>query len=276
MVNRRTLDPDGGPRAAFGARLRSLREQRGWTQPELGARMGYAPSHISGVEIGSRNATAKFTARADRVFGTGDALTQQGDALRNPAILDGFDDYLVLEGQAVEIRVFELGALPGIVQTRQYAEAIQAAVMARGAVTSQQAQERMSRQLARQSALEREAPPKIFTVIDEGALHRCVGGADVMAEQYQRLLDFAALPNTVLQVAPFSMGEHRALDFPANLLTLRNGAHVAYTESAQRGHLERELRYVQPLLTAYHHLQVESLPQAESAAVIERVRKGTS
>lgn len=275
MVNRRQLNPEAGPRAAFGARLRTLREQRGWTQPELGARMGYAASHISGVEIGSRNATAKFTARADQVFGTGDALTRQGDALRNPAILDGFDDYLALEKDALEIRVFELGVLPGIVQTRAYAEAIQSAVVARGAVTAQQARERIARQLARQNALVREAQPRIFMTIDEGALCRCVGGPDVMAEQYQRLLDFAALPNAVLQVAPFSMGEHRALDFPANLLTLRSGARVAYTESAQRGHLERESRYVEPLLTAYHHLQVESLSQTASTAVIERVRKGT-
>ncbi|MGE9696884.1 helix-turn-helix domain-containing protein [Streptomyces sp. NRRL F-5630] len=276
MVNRRTLDPEGGPRAAFGARLRSLREQRGWTQPELGARMGYAPSHISGVEIGSRNATAKFTASADRVFGTGDALTQQGDALRNPAILDGFDDYVALEREAIEIRVFELGIMPGLVQTLRYASAIQAGVMARGAVTAQQAEERMARLLARQGDLERESPPKIFMVIDEGALRRCVGGADTMSDQYQRLLDFAALPNSVLQVAPFSLGEHRPLGFPVYLLTFRNGSRVAYTESAQRGCLERESRYVEPLFTDYHHLQVESLPQAESAAMIERVRKGTS
>ncbi|NJA55026.1 helix-turn-helix transcriptional regulator [Streptomyces sp. NEAU-H3] len=274
MVNRRKLNPEAGPRAAFGARLRTLREQRGWTQPELGARMGYAPSHISGVEIGSRNATAKFAARADKVFGTGEALTRQGDALRNPAILDGFDDYLALEREAVEIRVFELNIMPGLVQTQRYAEAIQSGVMARGAVTAQQAEERLARLAGRQAILAREDPPKIFVVIDEGALHHWVGGANTMSDQYGHLLDFAGLPHTVVQVAPFSLGERRSLYFPVYLLKLRTGAFVAYTESAQQGRLERESRYVEPLLTAYHHLQVEAMPQAESAALIDLVRKG--
>ncbi|MEU6442156.1 helix-turn-helix transcriptional regulator [Streptomyces sp. NPDC047046] len=276
MVNRRKLDPGKNPRAAFGARLRVLREERGWTQPELGALMGYAASHISGVETGTRGVTARFSESADRVFGTGDALTRQGDRLRNPSMLRGFDEYIPLEGEATEIRVFELSVLPGIIQTRQYAGAMQSSVIARGAITTQQAEERIARQLARQKALMRVAPPKIFMIIDEGALYHRVGGTEVMAEQYERLLDFAALPNTVLQVAPFSMGEHRALGFPVNLLTLRSGTRVAYTESAQLGHLERESRYVEPLFTAYCHLQVESLSQTASVAVIERVRKETS
>ncbi|MDT0423731.1 helix-turn-helix domain-containing protein [Streptomyces evansiae] len=273
MVNRRKLDPDESPRAAFGARLRGLREARGWTQPELGVRMGYAASHISGVETGSRGATAAFSRRADEVFGTGDALTRQGDEVRHPATLQGFDEYVALEKEVLEIRVLELTAVPGLVQTRRYAAALQAGAMARGAVTAQQVTERLGLLTARQSRLTGANPPKVYMVIDEAALYRRVGGTDVMAEQCGRLLDFAALPHAVLQVSPFSLGEHRALGFPLYLLTLRNGARVAYTESAQRGHLERESRYVEALVTAYQHLQVECPPQAESAQLIERIRR---
>ncbi|MFD7020862.1 helix-turn-helix domain-containing protein [Streptomyces sp. NPDC059161] len=39
-MNIKELDPESSPQAAFGARLRRLREEHGWTQDELGEEMG--------------------------------------------------------------------------------------------------------------------------------------------------------------------------------------------------------------------------------------------
>ncbi|MGW2484731.1 helix-turn-helix domain-containing protein [Streptomyces sp. NPDC001571] len=274
-MNRKELDPESSLGAAFGDRLRTLRDERGWTQDDLAERIGYSGTHISAVETGRRPPTTRFANSADRAFGTGDRLQRQGQAARHSAVLEGFPEFVVHEGQAVEIRLFELGIIPGLLQTPEYAAAITTGAVRRGAITEQQAEERLALFARRQAALERTLPPLVYTVLDESCLRRPVGGQRVMVAQLDRLVAFAELPTTVLQVAPYDLGERRAFDLPVTLLTLADRSHVAYAESAQQGRLERDIRFVQPLLTAYHQLQAEAASQAESVAMIEQLRKGT-
>ncbi|MEV6045377.1 helix-turn-helix domain-containing protein [Streptomyces xanthochromogenes] len=274
-MNRKELDPESSPGAAFGDRLRTLRDERGWTQDDLAERIGYSGTHISAVETGRRPPTTRFANSADRAFGTGDRLQRQGQAARHSAVLEGFPEFVVHEGQAVEIRLFELGIIPGLLQTPEYTAAIATGAVRRGAITEQQAEERLALFARRQAALARVLPPLVYTVLDESCLRRPVGGRSVMAAQLDRLVAFAELPTTVLQVAPYDLGERRAFDLPVTLLTLSDRSHIAYAESAQQGRLERDIRFVQPLLTAYHQLQAESASQAESVAMIEQLRKGT-
>lgn len=96
-----------------------------------------------------------------------------------------------------------------------------------------------------------------------------------MAAQLERLVEFAELPNTLLQVAPFEIGERRTFDLPVNLLTLPDRSVICYAESQAQGHLDRESTSVMPMLTAYHQLQAEALSQAASVAMISQLRKGT-
>ncbi|MFI5701995.1 helix-turn-helix transcriptional regulator [Streptomyces sp. SID1034] len=274
-MNRKELDPESSPGAAFGDRLRTLRDERGWTQDDLAERIGYSGTHISAVETGRRPPTTRFANSADRAFGTGDRLQRQGQAARHSAVLEGFPEYVSQEAQAVEIRVFELGIIHGLLQTPEYAAAITMGAVRRGAITDQQAEERLSLLARRQATLERAAAPLIYAVLDESCLRRPVGGRKVMEAQFDRLVAFAELPTTVLQVAPYELGERRAFDLPIHLLTMPDRSALAYAESAQQGRLERDFRFVQPMLTAYHQLQAEAASQAESVTMIEKLRKGT-
>ncbi|MFG3526432.1 helix-turn-helix domain-containing protein [Streptomyces sp. NPDC047917] len=274
MVNRKELDPEKSPVARFGQRLRQLRDERGWTQDELADRMGCSGTHISAVETGRRPPTPRFAASADRAFGTGDRLERQGRAVWNTAILEGFPEFVAHEVRAAEIRLFELGIIPGLLQTPEYAAAITRGAVRRGAITEQQAEERLSLLARRQESLRRTPAPLVYVVLDESCIRRPVGGSGVMAEQLDQLVAFAELPSTVVQVAPFDLGERRAFDLPVTLLNLADRSQIAYTESAQQGCLERDMRFVQPLVTAYHQMQAEALSQAASVAVIEQVRKG--
>lgn len=190
-------------------------------------------------------------------------------------MLEGFPEFVAQEVRATEIRLFEVGIIPGLLQTPEYAGAIAAGAVRRGAITEQQAEERLTLLAKRQASLERTPAPRIYAVLDEGCLRRTVGGPDVMTAQLDRLADFADLPSTVFQVAPFDLGERRSFDLPVTLLTLPDWSHIAYSESAQQGQLERDMRFVQPLLTAYHQLQAEAASQSASVALIQQLRKGT-
>ncbi|MFD9573272.1 helix-turn-helix domain-containing protein [Streptomyces sp. NPDC059982] len=276
MLNRKELNPEKSPRAAFGQLLRTVRDERGWTQDELGARMGCSGTHISAVETGRRPPTFHFAASADRAFGTGDRFERQSRAIRHTALLEGFPEYVTHEARAAEIRLYEVGVIPGVLQTPEYATALNARSVERGAITPEQAEERISLGAVRQASLLRTPPPLVLVVLDESCLRRPVGGAAVMDAQLARLVEFAALPNTVLQIAPFAMGDRRPLSLPLYILTMQNRSLVSYAESAHRGSLERDSASVVPLLTAYHQLQAEASSQAASVAMIHQLRKGSS
>lgn len=272
---RKELDPEESPRAAFGHRLRALRDERGWTQDELGERMGCSGTHISAVETGRRFPTLHFARSADKALGTGDRLERQSQAVRHTALIEGFSEYVTHEARAAEIRLYEVGVIPGLLQTPEYAAALEADVVRREAITPEQAEERVKLVARRQATLDRIPSPLILAVLDEGCIRRPMGEPVVMKAQFDRLLQFAERPNTVLQVAPFSMGARRPFSLPVTMLTMPDRSLMSYAESTHRGTLERESTFVLPLLTAYHQLQAEALSQAASVAVIEQLRKDT-
>ncbi|UNO39291.1 helix-turn-helix transcriptional regulator [Streptomyces sp. MST-110588] len=277
-MNRRELHPDSSPQAAYGARVRRLRDARGWTQDELAERMGYSSVHISAVEVGRKPPTLRFSRSADVAFGlvgTTETFEREFREIRQGSLLEGFPEFVEHEGRAAEIRLYEVGVIPGLLQTAEYASALAESAVRRGMITKEQADERVALVAERQAALLRTPPPLVLAVLDESCLRRPVGEPGVMAAQLERLTDFATLPTTILQVAPFTMGTDRPFSLPITILTMANRLLVSYAESAQAGHLERESTSVVPLLTAYHQLQAGALSQSASVAMIEQLRKGT-
>jgi transcriptional regulator with XRE-family HTH domain len=278
LVNRKELNPEKSPEAAFGARLRSAREVRGWTQEELGERSGYSGQHISAIETGRKPPTLRFSRSTDVVFGvegTAESFERAWREVRHNSLLEGFPEYVKYEGRAAEIRLYEIGIIHGLLQTPEYARVLADSAVRRGVITDEQAAARVSFVVERQATLAQPRSPMVMVVLDESCIRRWVGGQQVMGAQLDRLVEFAELPNTVLQITPYGIGERRPFNYPMSLLTLSDLSVVAYAESQLRGHLERETTAVLPLLAAYHQLQAEALPQAASVALINEVRKGT-
>ncbi|MGW2471820.1 helix-turn-helix domain-containing protein [Streptomyces sp. NPDC001665] len=275
MVNRKELDPEQSPRAAFGALLRRLREGRGWTQDELGVRVGCSGAHISAVETGRRAPTQRFAASSDRALDADDQLRRACRSAQHRSLLEGFPEYVGHEARAVEIRLYEVGVIPGLLQTHEYASALNDSTVKRGVATREHADERIALIAQRQATLERTPAPLVIAVLDESCLLRPIGSSALMDAQFQRLIEFSELPNTVLQVAPFSIGVRRPMTLPVTVLTMPDRSLISYAESANRGHLERDNGSVVPILADYHQLQAESLPRAASVAMISKLRKGT-
>ncbi|WP_228456634.1 helix-turn-helix domain-containing protein [Streptomyces durbertensis] len=278
MVNRKELNPEESPEAAYGARLRREREARGWKQDDLAERIGYTGRHVSAVETCHKPPTRRFSIALDAAFGTegtADSFEREWREIKHGVLLQGFPEYVGYEGRAAEIRLFENGVIPGPLQTREYAQTLADAAVARGDITREQAEERVSFLMERQAALARTTPPMVIAVLDESCVRRPIGGPDVMGAQLQHLIDFAAQPNTMFQLAPFSLGEQRPFNRSVNLLTLPDRSVASYVESQTQGYFDRELASVLPLLRAYHQLQAVSLSQAASIDVIHQLRKGT-
>ncbi|MGW5820197.1 helix-turn-helix domain-containing protein [Streptomyces noursei] len=278
MVNVKELNPDASSQAAYGARLRSMREARGWTQDQLAERVDYSGRHISAIETGRKPPTHRFSRCLDTALGlagTSDSFERAWGEIRNGSLLEGYPEYLGQEARAAEIRLFDVGVIPGLLQTPEYARAIEEGHVKRGTLSTEQASERVASLAERQAALVRRTPPIVIVVLDESCIRRPIGGAEVMEHQLTRLIEFADQPDTTLQLAPYSIGERRPFNRLVNVLTLPDRSVMSYVESETDGRLDREITSVLPLVRAYHQLQAEALSQAESVAVIEQLRKGT-
>lgn len=272
-MNRKKLDAQSSPRAAFGVQLRSSREARGWSQPDLAERMGYSHTHISGVETALKFPTLRFAQSADAALGTGATLEVMWWGIRNSALLEGFPDHAAQEARATEIRVFEPSIIPGLLQTPAYAAALAAAAVQRGSVTSAQAEERLKFLATRQRLLNRPTPPLVHAVLDESCIHRPVGGKAVMLGQLEHLEELAQRPRVIVQVAPLALAEHAPFRVFVTLLTFTDRAVVGYSESLERGYVVRDPETVKAWETDYDRLQVEALPQAASLTLIRKARK---
>ncbi|GAA2227033.1 hypothetical protein GCM10010430_02930 [Kitasatospora cystarginea] len=134
--------------------------------------------------------------------------------------------------------------------------------MLRGSITQDQADERVAFLANRQRLLEQKSPPIIHAAMDQSCLARPIGGREVMFEQLSHLEHLAVRPNITVQIAPFSLGEHRPFTLPVVLLTLPDHTVVGYTESQARGYLERAREAVAAWERDYDQLQVESLSKA--------------
>ncbi|MGX2997468.1 helix-turn-helix domain-containing protein [Streptomyces sp. JNUCC 64] len=278
-MNRKELNPDSSPEAAYGARLRSSREARGWRQEDLALATKYSSGHVSAVETGRKNPTLRFSRSVDVALGLQgmvDTFERAYRELYRGSLVEGFPEYVGYEARAAEIRLFESVLIPGPLQTREYAQALADGVVERGDITPEQAAERVDFQMERQAALSRAPLPLIFVVLDESCLHRTIGGPGVMDAQLARLIEFAKQSNTSLQIAPFGMGERQPFSRMVNLLTMPDRSLMSYVESQTQGVLDRELNSVLPLMKNYHQLQTEAASQADSVAMIERLRKGIS
>ncbi|MFI7286683.1 Scr1 family TA system antitoxin-like transcriptional regulator [Streptomyces anulatus] len=277
-MNIKELNPESSAQAAYGARLRGLREKRGWTQEELGDHNGYSSTHVSSVETGRKLATLRFSRSTDRALGltgTEASFERELGQIKHGSLLEGFPEFLGYERRAAEIRLYEVGVMPGLLQTSEYARVLADSAVRRQAITAEQAQERVALVAERQAALVREKPPLVFAMLDESCLRRPVGGPEVLKAQMDRLIEFAEQPNTVLQVVPFTMGEHRPFSLPITILTMPDRSLMSYAESAQQGYLERESGSVVPHLTAYHQMQAVAPSQAASVDMFRQLRKGT-
>ena len=270
-----TVDAQSSPAVRFGAEIARLRGARGWSQVELGRRMGYSNTLVSLIERAKRPPTRNFAVKADQVFETGRAFVELWRQYTSAALLEGFAEFAECEARCRRLRTFETGVIPGLFQIPEYTAALAAAAVRRGSITQGQADERVAFLAARQRrVLERAKPPIIHTVMDESCVTRLIGGPMVMMRQLDHVARLAERPNITVQMAPLSLGELVPFTFPVVLLTLPDRSLIGYSETHARGYLERDATICAEWDREYDQLQVESLSTVASLARISTVREG--
>ena len=178
------------------------------------------------------------------------------------AMPEWFGNYIGLETDAAMIRTYEVQAIPGLLQTEEYARAT---IMA-GATPGPPAliDKQVALRVDRQTLLNSDEPPQIRVVLDEAVLRRPVGGHKVMGAQIEHLVVLAARPNVQVQVLPLAAGVHAGLNGSFVILDFAPPP-VHYPSAA-----EDRLVYIDTLLSAIYLEEPGEV--AAYAAVFEQLR----
>ncbi len=113
-----------------------------------------------------------------------------------------------LEESAGLIRTYELQLVPGLLQWEAYARAV--IRLSGNGAAEHEIDQRVELQLQRQERLTGPDAPRLWAVVDEGALRRPIGGPEVMRGQFEHLIEMSKLPNVTIQIMPFRVGGHKA------------------------------------------------------------------
>ncbi|MEV0146312.1 MULTISPECIES: helix-turn-helix transcriptional regulator [unclassified Nonomuraea] len=216
--------PGSGPtalRILLGSQLRRLREAKGVTREEAGHLIRGSESKISRMELGRVGFKERDVADLLTLYGVTDAEARAAvlDLVTkanepgwwhrfNDVLPTWFQAYVGLEEAAERIRTYEVQFVPGLLQTKEYARAVVTAGAA--GIGPDEIARRVDLRLERQRLLDRPDGPIFWAVIDEAALRRPIGGAEVMRAQLEHLADLMRQPNITIQIMPFSFGGHSA------------------------------------------------------------------
>nr|WP_202426297.1 helix-turn-helix transcriptional regulator [Streptomyces sp. HUCO-GS316] len=268
----------------MGQELRRLRELKGMTAEEVAERLLVSQSKISRLENGRRSISQRDVRDLCGVYEVEDqriveSLMQMAKDSRQQGWWHAFGDipysvYIGLETDAESLRVYEPQVVPGLLQTRQYAEAIIQGALPETSVTD--IEKRVQVRLRRQDRIAAEREPlRLWVVLDEAALRRVVGSRQVMREQLEHVAEVSQQPHITVQVLPFEVGAHPGINGQYAILEFADAADssVVYIEGVTSDLYLEKAHDVQKYTVMYEHLRAQALNVDQSRRLIEDVAK---
>jgi hypothetical protein len=187
-----------------------------------------------------------------------------------------YEDLISLEAEAESISSWQLGIVPGLLQTADYAREIMRA-MAMSEAVEASIDALVEVRLARQSVLTREGPLALWAIIGEGALRSSAETEGLMYEQLGRLLTMGKRPNVNIQVLPIDAPLHVGQLGAFSILGFGQHADldVVHTEGLTSALYIEEQDKVAAHRDAWQRLTAMALPVEASADLITEIRKNT-
>ena len=207
-------------RILLGTVLRRLRVKKGISAKEAGYHIRGTESKISRMETGKVSFKERDVADLLSLYGVSDAnereqilnLVNEANTLGwwhtfNESLPSWFEAFVGLETAASIVRTYEVQYIPGLLQCREYARAV---IGSNRSLSREEVERRVEVRIRRQEILDRPGAPVFWTVLDEAALRRPIGGANSMQPQLEYLIEQTERANVTIQLLPFSVGAHAA------------------------------------------------------------------
>jgi transcriptional regulator with XRE-family HTH domain len=279
------------PRRQLGRYLKLAREEAGVALEAAARELEWSRARMYRIEGGIASLRSHDVLAMCRLYG---ASTDMTDALVNlakkaksegwwhaygDAVPSWFELYVGLEAAASRLRHYAPGLVPGLLQTREYAEAV---YQTKPGITADEIEQAVAMRLERQRELlgrRNPPPPRFDVIVDESVLRRRVFG---MRGQLAHLARIAQEPRIGLRVLPTDTGPHHAtlagsfviLDFPPKG-TRPSEPTTVYSESLTGALYLDKARDVATYAEAWSALEDLALDEEQSRELVVAIKEGS-
>ena len=221
------------------------------------------------METGAEVPGADFVGDCDTYFEMRGALKTVARLARHTAGLPSWFRWWAeqVESRAHTLRSWQPTVIDGLLQTPDYARALLRRVPG---ATEEQIEERAAARLGRQKILDGENPPRLWVMMDEGVLHREMGGPKVMHDQLQALIDASERPNVTTQVVPTG-AQVPGLGGAFAIASINASLDLLYLEYAHAGRVSELPDDVQEIANYWEAIRTEALTPRLSLDLISKV-----
>ena len=268
-------------RRELGALLRSRRLELGLTVEQVAERLMISPSKVSRMETGQRGATQRDVRDLCTLYGITDeaerdrlmTLAREGkqQGWWQPYALP-YATFIGLEQAATSIKIYHSAVVPGVLQTADYTRAVHRAAIPR--LADEVIEERVEERSTRQQLLTGEHSPLVDVMLDEAVLHRPVGGRSVMRDQLDQIISASDYPNVAVQILPYDIGAHPALESDFTILGFESKARsIVYVEGlVGQIYVERQ-QEVERYQEVFERLHGIALGPKDSNTLLRKIRE---
>jgi DNA-binding XRE family transcriptional regulator len=286
-------------RRFIGRRFEALRAQAGLTQEQAAKRLERGRITIARIEAGDQ--TVRFREIDVRAMlsvfqadeRTSELLLALTAETRNgrrkswwhdyteTALPNWFGLYVTLEDSAETIRQYQAELIPGLLQTKAYAEQVNR--VPAGYIAETEIARRVNVRIERQSLLTRPRAPHLSVIMNEAVLRRPAGDPDVIREQLEYLNAVTVRGNVSIRILPFASGVHGGMAASSfTLLDFPETEHsrepieppLAYAESLTGAMYLNKPDEVAAYRLVWADLEGRALDEKESRALITAAQEG--
>lgn len=252
----------------FGTELKRRREESGFTQVELGARVFVSGGYIGQFEQAIRKPQLDVAQRIDDTLQT-DGIFERlcRKLIDDRRYADYFARAAELEAQATTICEFAPTLVPGLLQTAAYARAVTLAM--NPFAPDEYIEEKVSGRIERARILKDATRPAYWVILHESTLRVPVGGAPVMAQQLEHVVALMRGRTVVVQVLPYSAGAYALMNGMVVLMEFEDAPPTAYTEAVYSGNLIDDPAMVKRTHSAYDLLRADALSPEVSLDLVQ-------
>ncbi|RSM44999.1 transcriptional regulator [Actinoplanes sp. ATCC 53533] len=286
MVRTTPSPPDGKGRPSdayeiLGRSLRLLRESCGFKVKEAAQLIDVSPSKISRIELGRVGIKEVDLDRLLTLYGISDdnerlAFLERNHRLSEPRwwssysnhLSEWYCSYLHLESEAKYILEYEVRLIPGLLQTRAYAEA----VIRSTCTDEQQVRRLIDVRMRRQRMVLERGAPKLWAIVEHAALVDSFDDSELMQEQIDFLLRITGSSDVRIQVLMPGAG---ALAFRGNSFSIlqMKASEVVYMEHLDRAFFLDERKDSEPYRLAMSELVIVADEPRKSRTTLEEISR---
>lgn len=253
-------------RVLLGQQLKKHRNAKGLSLPAAAAETGISESKLGRLERAANDAVRLPDIYAcSHVYGLSGEQTKHlvdlAQGADSPGWYHAFDvdpafaHFIEQESAASAIHIFELELVAGLFQTEDYLQVLRAKRPETKGDPDQGLRAR------RQENVFCAGGPEVVYVTSEAALHREVGGKEVMREQVRHLIELDERDGVEVFVVPFSAGAHSSMLGAYELMNFADDVFptTVYLESLHGSHYEESGSIVGYYRAAFEDTKSEAI-----------------